>query len=178
MPNQTLARRYATAVFQLAQEANRIPAVQRDLHTFVEALAADPNVLRFFRSPVVDRREKETIVAQAFDKLDAIALHTMLLLVRKRREALAEEIVEQFDALEREARGAQVLRVVSARPLDKGALDAIVQRLASAYRTSFDVTQAVDPKLIGGVRVLMGDKAADGSIAGRLDDIARLLSAN
>lgn len=178
MPNETLARRYATAVFQLAQEADKISGVQHDLHTFVAALDADADVRKFFRSPVVDRKEKETIVSQAFAKLDPIALHTILLLIRKRRENMAEEIVTQFDVLERAARGAQELRVTSARPLGKAELDAIVQRLASAYRTTFDVTQAVDPELIGGVRITIGDRLVDGTIAGRLDDIARLFSTN
>jgi F-type H+-transporting ATPase subunit delta len=178
MPNETLARRYATAVFQLAGEHGRVAAVQHDLHTFVAALGADDEVRRFFRSPVVDRKEKEAIVATAFSKLDAIALHTVLLLVRKRREAMVEEIVAQFDRLEQAARGAQPLRVTSARQLSKPELDAIVARLAQAYGTRFDVTQAVDPGLIGGVRITMGDKRADGTVAGRLDDIARLLSTN
>jgi F-type H+-transporting ATPase subunit delta len=178
MPNETLARRYATAVFQLAQEAGTIERVQQDLHTFVEALAADETVRKFFRSPVVDRKEKEAIVAQAFSRLDPVALHTILLLIRKRRENMVETIVEQFDVLERQARGAQELRVVSARPLDKPALDALVQRLAAAYRTKFDVTQSVDPALIGGIRITMGDRLIDGTIAGRLDDIALLLSSN
>ena len=178
MPNETLARRYATAVFQLAQEAGKITDVQRDLHTFVASLAADADVRKFFRSPVVDRKEKETIVAQAFSRLDPIALHTILLLIRKRRENMVEEIVQQFDVLERSARGAQPLQVTSARELAKPELDAIVARLAAAFRTKFDVTQSVDPSLIGGVRITMGDKRADGTIAGRLDDIARLLSTN
>ncbi len=178
MPNETLARRYATAVFQLAQEAGNVGAVQRDLHTFVQALDADADVRKFFRSPVVDRKEKETIVAQAFSRLDPIALHTILLLIRKRRENMAEEIVAQYDVLEREARGAEELRVTSARPLAKNELDAIVERLAAAYHTKFDVTQSVDPSLIAGVRITMGDRRADGTIAGRLDDIARLFSTN
>jgi F-type H+-transporting ATPase subunit delta len=177
MPNETLARRYATAVFQLAQEAGKIAGVQHDLHTFVQALAADETVRRFFRSPVVDRKEKETIVAQAFSRLDPIALHTILLLIRKRRESLVETIVAQFDVLERAARGAQELRVTSARPLERAELDALVQRLAAAYRTTFDVTQTVDPSLIGGLRIMVGDRLVDGTIAGRLDDIALLLSA-
>src|SRR5947209_5312716 len=141
MPNETLARRYATAVFQLAQEAGAIPGVQHDLRTFVESLAADETVRRFFRSPVVDRKEKESIVAQAFGRLDPIALHTVLLLIRKRRETLVEEIVAQYDVLEREARGAKALRITTARPLSKAELDALVQRLAVAYHTTFDVTQ-------------------------------------
>jgi F-type H+-transporting ATPase subunit delta len=176
--NETLARRYATAVFQLAQEAAKITGVQRDLHTFVAALAADVSVRKFFRSPVVDRKEKETIVAQAFAPLDPIALHTVLLLIRKRRESLVEEVVRQYDVLERESRGAQELRVTTARPLSKDELDALVQRLAAAYHTKFDVIESVDPSLIAGIRVTIGDRAADGTIAGRLDDIARLLSTN
>ena len=178
MPNETLARRYATAVFQLAQEANKTTAIQQDLHGFVDALGADESVRKFFRSPVVDRAQKTEIVGQAFAKLDPIALHTILLLIRKRRENMAEEIVHQFDMLERTARGAQTLQVTSARSLSPDELDAIVKRLAGAYRTTFDVTQSVDPELIGGVRITMGDKRADGTIAGRLDDIARLLSTN
>jgi len=178
MPNETLARRYATAVFGLAEEANKTTAVQRDLHTFVAALAADESVLKFFRSPVVDRAEKTEVVAQAFSRLDPIALHTILLLIRKRRESLVEEIVRQYDILERESRGAQTLLVTSARELSPGELDALVKRLATAYHTQFDVTQTVDPSLIGGVRITMGEKRADGTIAGRLDDIARLLSTN
>jgi F-type H+-transporting ATPase subunit delta len=91
---------------------------------------------------------------------------------------LAEEIVRQYDELEREARGAQLLRVTSARPLAPGELQAIVGRLSQAYGTPFDVTQSVDPNLIGGVRIMLGDRVADGTVAGRLLDIARLLSTN
>ncbi len=133
---------------------------------------------RFFRSPVVDRKEKEQIVAQGFAKFDPIALHAILLLVRKRRETLVDEIVRQYDVLERESRGAEPLQVTSARALTKDELDLIVSRLSEAHHTPFDVTQAVDPKLIGGVRITMGDRVADGTVAGKLDDIARLLSQN
>jgi F-type H+-transporting ATPase subunit delta len=178
MPNETLARRYATAIFQLASEAGDIAGIGRDLHTFIAALAADAGVNRFFRSPVVDRAEKSAVIAQAFDKLNEVALHAILLLIRKRREALAPEIVAQFDVLERRARGAQTLNVTSARPLAKADLDALVAKLAAAFKTPFDVTQNVDPELIGGVRITMGDKRIDGTIAGRLDDLARMLSTN
>jgi len=54
----------------------------------------------------------------------------------------------------------------------------LVARLAARYNTTFDVTQTVDPQLIGGVRITMGDKRIDGTVAGRLDDIARMLSTN
>jgi F-type H+-transporting ATPase subunit delta len=178
MPNETLARRYATAIFGLATEQNAVPAVGHDLHTFVAALAADAGVNKFFRSPVVDRKEKATVIGEAFAKLHDVALHAILLLIQKRREALAPEIVAQYDRLERLARGAQTLQVTSARPLAKSDLDALVAKLTAAFKTPFDVTQTVDPELIGGVRITMGDKRIDGTIAGRLDDLARMLSTN
>ena len=178
MANETLARRYATAVFQLADEAGAVPQVGHDLRTFVAALAADSDVDAFFRSPVVDRIEKSTVIAEAFAKLHEIALHTILVLVHKRREALAPEIVAQFEILEREARGAKTLRVTTARPLAKAEIDAIVAKLGDAFKTPLDVTQTVDPELIGGVRLTIGDQRIDGTIAGRLDDLARMLSTN
>jgi F-type H+-transporting ATPase subunit delta len=86
--------------------------------------------------------------------------------------------VAQYDILERQGRGAQTLQVTSARPLAKADLDDLVAKLSAAFKTPFDVTQSVDPELIGGVRLTMGDKRIDGTIAGRLDDLARMLSTN
>jgi F-type H+-transporting ATPase subunit delta len=178
MADETLARRYATAVFTLAVEAGAVAQVGHDLHTFVAALDADADVNAFFRSPIVDRKEKSAVIAEAFAKLHELALHTVLVLVHKRRESLAPEIVAQFDILEREARGAQTLRVTTARPLSQAEIDAIVAKLGDAFKTPLDVTQTVDPELIGGVRLTIGDQRIDGTIAGRLDDLARMLSTN
>jgi F-type H+-transporting ATPase subunit delta len=178
MANETLARRYATAIFSLAAEAGAVAQVGHDLHTFVAALAADADVNAFFRSPIVDRTEKSAVIAEAFGKLHELALHAILVLVHKRRESLAPEIVAQFDILEREARGARTLRVTTARPLAQAEIDAIVAKLGDAFKTPLDVTQTVDPELIGGVRLTLGDTRIDGTIGGRLDDLARMLSTN
>ncbi len=80
MPNETLARRYATAIFQLATEAGDVDAIGGDLHTFVATLAADKDVNRFFRSPAVDRTEKAAVIATGLEAgCIEIALHAVLL---------------------------------------------------------------------------------------------------
>ena len=178
MGNETLARRYANAIFSLAKEAGAVAQIRTELHVVNDVLDGDDAVRRFFRSPVVDRKDKAGVLEQAFGSLHPIALHSVLLLVRKRREAIFDEIVAQYDQLEEASRGASPLRIESARALDPGELQDLVDKLAQRFNTTFDVTQTVDPQLIGGVRITMGDKQIDGSVAGRLDDLARMLSTN
>jgi F-type H+-transporting ATPase subunit delta len=98
-----------------------------------------------------------------------------LLLVRKRREALLRAIVAQYRALERAARGVEVLTVQSARALDRAEYTRLVSKLEALYGKKFDVTEAIDAGLIGGLRITMGDRRIDATIAGRLAALAREL---
>ena len=177
MPNQTLARRYAQAVFELAQPERR-EEVGSDLRSIWNAIQSDENVLRFFAAPIVDRAQKEKVVASAVrGQAGDLALHFVLLLVRKRRERLFPEIITQYEALVQASRGAEPLTIVSARELPQNELDRMVARLSKVYGKNFEVRQRVDPSLLGGVRIRMGDLAVDASVAGKLDDLARTLLA-
>jgi F-type H+-transporting ATPase subunit delta len=178
MVNETLARRYATAIFGLATDADAVPRVRDDLHLVKTVLDGDAEIRKFFRSPIIDRKDKAGVVESAFAGLHQIALHSVLLLVRKRRESIFDEIVVQYDLLAERSRGRSPLRIESARELDPGELRDLVDRLGRRYNTTFDVTQTVDPQLIGGVRITLGDRQIDGSVAGRLDNLARMLSSN
>jgi F-type H+-transporting ATPase subunit delta len=176
MQNEKVARRYALAVFGLAKERGAIEAVGNDLHAALDAIVGVDDASRFFLSPVIDRGEKERILAASFASLDELALHTVLLLVRKRREALLRPIVAQYDLLALEHAGRERLKITSAKTLEPAELDGIVSRLASLYGKTFEVEQRVDPSLLAGVRIDLGDQSVDGSIAGRLDELARDLN--
>ncbi|MDQ2681246.1 MAG: ATP synthase F1 subunit delta [Candidatus Eremiobacteraeota bacterium] len=178
MANETVARRYAAAVFSLAQEQNAVAQVGADLATIGDSILADESTKMFFLAPIVNRQEKEVVLTRAFEgNAHSIALHLLLLLVRKRREALLGEIVEQYAKLEMEHRGAEPLTITSAKELSAQELRSMVQRLEELYKKKFDVTQRVDTRLIGGVRIMMGDRRIDGSVAGRLDELSRNLFA-
>jgi F-type H+-transporting ATPase subunit delta len=178
MANETVARRYALAVFELAQEANAVDAVGRDLHALANAIYEDGTSKEFFLSPVIDRKEKAQVLARSFERnVHEIAMHTLLLLVRKRREALLREIVVQYDALQLQARGEDALTITSAKELSGDQLRSLVSRLEQVYGKKFSVTQQVQPNLIGGVRILMGDRRIDGTVEGRLEELTRTLFA-
>jgi len=177
MQNQTVARRYATAIFNLARDAGRIDRVGADLRSATNAIYGKDDVRRFFLSPVFGRDQKLELLARAFDgKLDDIARNTILLLVRKRREALLGEIASEYERLALESAGKEPLEIVSARALDQSEIDEIVARLGRSSGKRYDVRTRTDAALLGGVRLTTSDRRVDGSLAARIDDLARELS--
>ena len=178
MASETLARRYATAVFALAGEQGKVDRVGADLGQVAAAVASDPSIHNFFIAPTVDRKDKETVFGNAFlGKVDDVALHTVLLLIRKRRESILDALVAEYRKLEMQARGAEPLTLTTARDLSESEVRTLVGRLESVYGKTFDVSVKRDPSLIGGVRVTMGDRRIDGTVAGRLEELTRTLFA-
>ena len=177
MVNQTLARRYAIAVVTLAREQDAVERVGADLRTIADAIGERGIVADFFVAPVIQRSDKERILCDAFEgRVHPIALHTVLLLVRKRRETLLQAIVAEYLALERAARGVERLSLQSARALDRAEYSQLISKLEAVYGKKFEVAEAVDPGLIGGLRIMMGDRRIDATISGRLAALARELA--
>jgi F-type H+-transporting ATPase subunit delta len=175
--NQTLARRYAIAIAALAREQNAVERIGSDLRSVSGILSAPGIVHDFFVSPVIDRPAKERILLEIFNgTMHPVALHGVLLLVRKRREPLLAAIVAEYAALERAARGAEALTIESARPIERSEFARLIERLEAAYGKKFEVSEIVNPSLIGGLRLMMGDRRIDDSVAGRLGALARELA--
>lgn len=173
MQNETVARRYSTAIFELATESGKVDAVGAGLRAVLTSLEKDEEARRFFASPVVDRDVKAKAFATVLDgRVDEIARNTVLLLIRKRRTALLPAIVREYDAMALNAAGLERIEIVSARPLSDAEAGDVVARLARTYGKTFEATRRVDPALLGGFRVMMGDVSIDGSLAGRIDDLA------
>src|SRR5579862_4220233 len=107
MVNEVLARRYANAVWSLAAERGIADRVGSDLASMAKAIGESGTLHDFFVAPIVQRSEKERVLARSFENnVDPVALHTVLLLVRRRRETLLWAIVAAYETLAREARNA------------------------------------------------------------------------
>jgi F-type H+-transporting ATPase subunit delta len=102
MANETLARRYATAIFSLASDSGVTGRIGTELRLAAQAFSKGSQEYDFFVAPTIDRKVKERVILATFQgKLHDIALHSLLLLVRKRRERILGEVVEEYGKLNR-----------------------------------------------------------------------------
>ncbi|MFT4603474.1 MAG: F-type H+-transporting ATPase subunit delta [Rhodothermales bacterium] len=169
MSNLTIARRYAQALLEGAAAAGSKDAVDQDIASIRDALDNSPELVRFFGSPVISRDKKKAVVDSLFsDRLDAITVRMLHLLVDKQREGEVMEMAAAYQDLRDEQEGIVQVAVRSARELSKDDLTAISTVLEKrlAKRVRLDVS--VDASLIGGIVIQVGDTVYDGSVSNKL----------
>jgi F-type H+-transporting ATPase subunit delta len=177
--SEAAARVYAKALFELGLEEGNLDAVGEDLHAVRDALNGLEGDLRaFFNLPQLRRDDKRRIINLAFTgKVGRPVLGLLNVLVEKRREALFDEIVVQFDSmLDRQQNRLQV-QVTTARKLDDDLTAALRQAIEQRTNKTVVLHERVDPNVIGGLRVNVGDRVIDGTVRRTLQDMRRSLAA-
>lgn len=169
------ARHYAEAAFQLAKADQKLERWLEDLHTAATALQ-DERVSRLLASPAISEEDKFAAARRGLSGIEPMALNLILLLIRRRRIALLPQIVAEFSRLANEYRGIVIAEVTSAVRLDEQRQRQVTQRLASLLGKTVKLRTRVDPSIIGGLVVRVGDTIIDGSVAGRLASLRRELA--
>lgn len=169
MLNIQLASKYATAIFELAQEENKLDAYDKDLAKVRADVFAIPEALKFFQNPLVPQQAKKDLLVRAFDKeISANVMNFLMLLVDKKRIGVFNEIYDIFTSLKNKAQGILIADVTSAFPLSKKQQDQLTRKLSTLTGRKVKVRTHKDTSILGGLIVKIGDKRIDGSAAGRL----------
>lgn len=168
MSNNILARPYARAVFQLAQERKALADWSQTLE-LLALIAGDDRVARVLRAPRVPAEKRvELMRAIAGDKLEEHGDNLVRLLAANGRLPLLPRIHEQFEVLRAEAEGRIAARVSSARKLTKEQQERIARALGKRLDREVTLDCDVDESLLGGAVIRAGDLVIDGSLRGRL----------
>jgi F-type H+-transporting ATPase subunit delta len=177
--SQAAARVYAKALFDIGVETNSVGQTYEDLHAVHNALnGLDADLRTFFNLPQFRREDKRRILNLAFEgKVGRPILGLLNVLVEKRREPLLDNIVEEFDRYRDEHEGRIRARVVTARKLDDELLQALKAAIEQRTQKSVDLTETVDPEVLGGLRVNVGDRVLDGTLRRSLQDMRRTFAA-
>ncbi|MEX0748242.1 MAG: F0F1 ATP synthase subunit delta [Rhodothermales bacterium] len=165
-----IARRYAGALFEEAREQSRAEAVDRDVEMIDEILKTSRELVGFFNSPIISREKKNAVVEGLFGKrIDALTLQFLKLLIEKQREDIVPEIIDSYRGLRDEQLGVIEATARVAQPLSDSEEKMLSDALGRMTGKSIRLSVRIDPNLLGGAVVRVGDTVYDGSVRNQLE---------
>jgi F-type H+-transporting ATPase subunit delta len=174
--NSTIARPYAQALYEVAAEGD-INA-WADLVNAMAALAANPEMLAAMSNPRVTEEQLYAVFTGVLDRpLAAQAQNLVRTLISNGRLAVLPDIATQFHALKNAREGSADAHIYSAFAMSDEDVKRLVSDLEKKFKVRLAPTVTLEPALIGGVRVVIGDEVLDNSIQARLEQMRVALSA-
>jgi F-type H+-transporting ATPase subunit delta len=175
-----LAGRYATAIFELAQDQKSVPAIEKDFVALKNALAASADLTRLVRSPVFDRNDQAKAMGAVLDKMGVTQLtrNFILVLAAKRRLFVLSDIIRTFEAMVARDRGEVQATVTSARSLGDGEMTELRAILKSRLGREPRIETKVDSTLLGGLVVKVGSRMIDSSLRTKLNGFRAAMRGN
>ncbi|MBQ7257709.1 MAG: ATP synthase F1 subunit delta [Abditibacteriota bacterium] len=172
----SLARRYAQAIFNSAKDHNLTDVIMTDL-SLVERVSKENNdFLKILSSPVVLKEKKKAIIKDLFEgKINDLTLDFIMLVIDKDREYVLLIIKDEFEKLHNEANSLSTLIVESVLELNEAQVSEIKSIMERKLSKKFTVETRINPELIGGVRLLFDDNVIDGSVKEKLSQIEEAL---
>jgi F-type H+-transporting ATPase subunit delta len=174
MSATTLARRYAGALFGVAEKADIVDKAQGDLALITSSLLSMQDLRETVMHPLVPPARKKSIAEKVYaGKIDDVTLRFLYLLLDKRRESIIGDVEKEFVSLANRSRGVVIATVSSAVPLTEDEQAALASKLSAYTGKTVELELSVDPELIGGLTVRIGDTVIDGSIKGHLASLKK-----
>jgi F-type H+-transporting ATPase subunit delta len=166
----TVARPYAEALFRVAQNGDM--AAWTGIVSELAQIGANPDMQAFAGNPNVKPAQlAETIASLVKSPLNAEAKNFIAMLAENGRVALLPEIADQFIVLKNAQAGAADATIYSAFEISADQLNSLVATLEKKFGRKLNPTVEVDPSLIGGVRVVVGDEVLDTSVRAKLQQM-------
>jgi len=171
-----VARTYARALFQAAQEQGRIEDVREELDAFASAIDDVPELRSLIRNPELDPPEKAKALDALLEEADELVRNFIRVVTEKGRAPILGEIAREFDLLVAAEEQILSVELTTSYELSDEEAAAIVEQIEESSGRRVEATRTVDPDLIGGLVLKAGSLEVDSSIRGRLDRLRRDLA--
>jgi F-type H+-transporting ATPase subunit delta len=171
----TIARPYAEAAFKLASDSATLPRWSELLQQLAAVVRSDAAREVIGNPRLSDAQVAALIGDVAGGSLSAEQRNFVQVLANNERLAVLPEIAEHYETLKNEAEGVLDARIASAFPLVPDQVADVVATLEARYGRTVKATVTVDPDLIGGISIRIGDEVIDASVRGKLSQLADAL---
>ncbi|MFC3772132.1 F0F1 ATP synthase subunit delta [Paenibacillus sp. GCM10012303] len=172
-----LAKRYAKALFEVARERGKVSDVEQEIQVIAGALDANPEYVKLLEHPNIDASVKTSMLKQVFEgKVSEELLNTLQLLLQRGRESVIRDLAVQYSLIANDALGQAQAKVYTPLPLSAEESDKIAAAFGQVVGKTIRVENIVEPSLLGGLQVRIGDRLYDGSLSGKLQRMEKTLN--
>ena len=169
MLNKSVARRYAEAFFSIAREANKIDEFQQELEKIVSAINETEGLKEYFAHLLIPAKAKKEVATKIFGgQISKLTLNFLLMIIDKRRETYIGVITEEYKDMADEFRGITKAELITAVEVADEDVKSLAEKLSTSMGKTVQLKLKVDQSLIGGLKLQIGDKIVDGTVAKRL----------
>ncbi len=168
-----VAQRYALAFFACTETPAKVFSDVQDDLACLEDCCMDSHFLKFLKNPLISVADQEAVLkslAQKF-KFSQITMHFLYLIVRKRRLSLLPQILRAYQKCVAQSKGIVHVDVTTAQPLSPNLKARIEELLGGKEKTCVHISEHVDPSLLGGLIVNLGNRLFDASLRTQLKDM-------
>ena len=170
---QDLAEVYARSLFEVAQEHDALDEIHEQLGEFADALDGNREMQVYFFSPYFSSQEKKDGISKVLDGADEYFLRFLELLAERHRMPVLFRIRREFDGLWAEERKLLEVSVTSAVRLEQDVIDTIGKRIEEQTGRHVELESRVDPEVLGGLVLRVGNMVMDASVRNRLERLRK-----
>jgi F-type H+-transporting ATPase subunit delta len=170
---EEIAAVYARSLFEVAKEQDKLDLVRDQLGQFADALSETRELQVFFFSPYFSTQEKEDGLDRALTDADPVIVNFLKLLIEKHRMPVMFRVRANYDALWEEENKLLPVEITSAVELDERTISQLGDRISEQTGRKVELSSRVEPDILGGIIVQVGNSVLDASVRNRLEQLRR-----
>jgi F-type H+-transporting ATPase subunit delta len=170
------AIRYAKAILDIAQTSGKAEAVNNDMKSIINAVSESADLKDFLTSPIIKMEVKKSALSEIFSNVEKETNSLFHLLFENKRFEILEAIAIQYNKLFDESNGIEVAKVTTAFPITAELETKVLAKIAEFSNKKITIQNIVDPSIIGGFILRVGDQQYNASVASKLSELKREFS--
>ena len=174
MDKEAIAKRYASAIYDIAESSDKIGEIREALNILAENYNEDEEFKVFLLDPSIKYDEKVKYLHKSFDFISEDAFKILNYLVKKGRVSLAEKIKDSYLKIYYEKNNKILVNATFTKELSDNQREALMKKLEEKYKKKIVLNLSVDEELIGGGIIKIGNKVIDGSIKSQIENIKKI----